>query len=190
MSLGSGSQRHVACSLLPPTAITLYGLSLGERKGMVRATEGSNFPNGTLRHILAPHRLQGHFPPPHIPSLPPHTQADTPTQPLLRQISRPGTLWREAKGAIWQVLLGPRGQLRPRRRPAGTVKGPILRLTCRIVPGLQGLPAPLQPLAGLGIQNSNDHFLTLVPSPVHIQSWLCLLGSQTHPSLQLGWPRE
>lgn len=53
------------------------------------------------------------------------------------------------------------------------MKGPAFGLTGRAVPGLQGLPAPLQPPAGLGIHSLHDPLLLLVPSPIHIQTWLC-----------------
>lgn len=66
--------------------------------------------------------------------------------------------------------------------------GPAFGLTGRAVPGLQGLPAPLQPPTGLGIHSLNDALLLLVPSPTHIQTWLCPRGSQPHLFLQRGWP--
>ena len=80
---------------------------------------------------------------------------------------------------MWRVVLGPRSQLGPRRRPGGAG-----RSLSSVPPAEQspGRPALHQPPDGLGVHGLNDHFLSLSLS----HPWICPLGSQTHPFLQLG----
>lgn len=85
---------------------------------------------------------------------------------------------------MWWVVLGPQSQLGPEGDQEG-LGGQVLCPTCRTKPW--SLPALHQPPDGLGVHGLNDHFLSLSLSlPAHAHPWICPLGSQTHPFLQLG----